>query len=97
MTVHKDKDTAAHHMMLGLDAIDEQVTKATGGEPGTGLYTLLNMVAGQMLGVPRAAFPTPPAPVSPSEAPAVTETVNADTDTSEGDKDNHAGKSRHRR
>jgi hypothetical protein len=46
----------------GLAAIDEQIIATNGGEPGSGLYNLLNMLAGQFLGVPRAAMPTPKAP-----------------------------------
>jgi hypothetical protein len=43
--------------LRALTALDDQIRAATGGEPGSGLYGLLNMMAGQFLGIPRSAMP----------------------------------------
>ena len=40
-------------------ALDASIRATTGGEPGTGLYTLLDLLAGQFMGVPRSAMPMP--------------------------------------
>jgi hypothetical protein len=50
-------------VLVGLRALDADIRKATGGGPGTGIFSLLDMAANQFLGVPRGSYPiAPPAP-----------------------------------
>jgi hypothetical protein len=60
-TPSKTKDHDTQSPLRALAAIDDQIRATTGGEPGAGLYGLLNLVAGQFLGVPRSAMPVAPA------------------------------------
>jgi hypothetical protein len=54
--------TVSHNpQSRALAALDDQIRATTGGEPGAGLYSLLSLVAGQFLGVPRSAMPVAPA------------------------------------
>jgi hypothetical protein len=61
-------DTAA--TVGALQALDDQIRLTTGGDPGSGLYGLLSLLAGQFLGVPRSA---PPQAKAPAPAERLTE------------------------
>jgi outer membrane biosynthesis protein TonB len=84
--------------LRALTALDDQIRAATGGEPGSGLYGLLNMMAGQFLGLPRSAMPaeqkaqpkTEPVAVAPVEPVEPVEEV-------EPDEDDKPARSHHRR
>jgi hypothetical protein len=77
-----DKAATTQATINGLQAIDEQIIATNGGEPGSGLYNLLNMLAGQFLGVPRAAMPTPkaPPPLGRQGSPVADPTASAETE-----------------
>ena len=51
-------------LMRGLEAIDQVIRDSVikGGEPGAGLYLLLDMLATTQLGANRSAFPAAPPP-----------------------------------
>ena len=52
-----------HTATLGaLGAVDAQITAQNGGAPGTGLYTLLDLLARQFLGLPAPTEAWPPTP-----------------------------------
>ena len=70
---------ASRAVMWGLTSLDAEIRKSQGGVPGSGIYALLDMLAGQMLGVPRGSYPSEPPPVDPPATQAA-ETIKPETD-----------------
>ena len=56
---------ASRATLWGLVCLDDEIRKTAGGVPGSGIYGLLDMLAGQFLGVQRGAYPAEPPPVDP--------------------------------
>jgi hypothetical protein len=65
MTTKSAEGDAARSVMWGLTCLDAEIRATTGGVPGSGIYGLLDQLAGQFLGVPRGAFPPEIPPVDP--------------------------------
>ncbi len=65
MSERSAEGDAARAVMWGLTSLDDEIRKEPRGVPGSGVYALLDMLAGQFLGVPRGAYPTAPPPVDP--------------------------------
>lgn len=61
-TPSKSDVQAYANVGAALVAIDNLVRGQQGGEPGTGIFSLLELVAVQLVGVPRSQGFTPPAP-----------------------------------
>jgi hypothetical protein len=74
MTIKETKSAegdASRAVLWGLTSLDAEIRKSQGGVPGSGIYGLLDMLAGQFLGVPRGSYPSEPPPVdTPPEAQA---------------------------
>jgi hypothetical protein len=73
MTQEHTHDVNDRPLLAGLMALDADIVATTGGEPGSGVYGLLNLLAGQFMGVKRTAMP-PPAPPREVEGRKVVET-----------------------
>ena len=65
-TKSAETDAAQASVLWGLASLDAEIRAVQGGVPGSGIYALLDMLAGQFLGVPRGAYPAEPPP--PPEA-----------------------------
>jgi hypothetical protein len=50
------------NILADLEAIDGEIRKVYPGDSGSGLYSLLSLLAGQFMGVPRSAFTPAPRP-----------------------------------
>jgi hypothetical protein len=60
----KAKDDGGKGILKGLQAIDESIIKSgQNGPPGSGLFYLLETLAGQFMGTPRLGYPVDKPPV----------------------------------
>jgi hypothetical protein len=60
MTEHETKHESAEGIARGLNAIDQKI----GGEPGSGLYLLLDTLSADRFGTTKTPFPSSPPPRS---------------------------------
>jgi hypothetical protein len=66
----KGATTADVAVLAGLIALDAEIRKSSPGEPGTGIYALLEGLAASTMGVPRGTYPASlqGAPAPPAKA-----------------------------
>jgi hypothetical protein len=70
-----DKEKTSAGILKGLAAIDESIIKSgQNGPPGSGLFYLLETLAGQFMGTPRLGYPVD----KHKEEPAKEEPTNTD-------------------
>jgi hypothetical protein len=82
-------------VVYGLTALDAEIRKVTGGDPGAGIYTLLDQLAGQFLGVPRGSFPPPFVP--PEPPPETTREVEASKEREAKEREAREEREKHER
>jgi hypothetical protein len=65
----EDKEKTSAGILKGLAAIDESIIKSgQNGPPGSGLFYLLETLAGQFMGTPRLGYPVDKPPVDKPKA-----------------------------
>ena len=66
MTTQETRDDI-EAVLVGLVSLDLEIRRSQGGNPGSGIYMLLDLLAGQFLGIPRGSYPV--APITPAAPP----------------------------